>query len=58
MKKVKSKYSRKQVGEKHPCEYCGKMGTVEYDPYMLEIRGQEMIVCLCNDCYKKECEEI
>lgn len=45
------------LGKKGKC-YCGRIGEWMYDPYDLEIYGEENVVCLCEYCEQEKREDI
>jgi len=44
--------------EEHPCDRCGKPGSVQLDPYQSEVDETDEWVCLCDKCYTEVSEMI
>lgn len=58
MKRTLTEDEQKMLGTKGVCENCGAEGKWCTDPYNEEIYGEETLVCLCDCCYDRYCEDI
>lgn len=40
------------------CEVCGELAVYDYDPYLVEIRGDESYHPLCAEHFRQSADEI